>query len=289
MNKGLRYTRDLLIHQLEAIYPKNEAKSMVEELIHHITGLEKWEAVVNPDKQISGDNLRSLYEAMDALKMEKPLQYITGNAEFYGMTLDLDERVLIPRPETEELVGWVIADHRQSKEVHILDIGTGSGCIALALKKNLRECSVYAMDVSPGAVEVAAGNAAKHALDIIFHTGDIFQPEMSLQGLYFDVIVSNPPYVLESEKSLIRNNVKGFEPAGALFVADEDPLNYYKAIAGFAMERLTASGAVYVEINESFGEECIQLFRSHRFSEVMLRKDMRGKDRMVKASGLAAN
>jgi release factor glutamine methyltransferase len=221
---------------------------------------------------------------LEQLKLEKPLQYVTGRAEFYGILLEVDERVLIPRPETEELVHWIINENKGSQGLSILDIGTGSGCIALALKKEFTCSKVYALDNSAGALTVSKKNAKNNALDVDFAFADLFSIKEIMPGTSFDIIASNPPYVTESDKAVMRKNVTGYEPVGALFVPDDDPLLYYRYISDFAWKRLTENGLLYVEINESFGKECHELFSSKGFKDVRLRKDINGKDRMICAS-----
>jgi release factor glutamine methyltransferase len=195
----------------------------------------------------------------------------------------VNEQVLIPRPETEELVDWVVRDHLKRPGFRVLDIGTGSGCIAVALGKSLEEPYIMAVDKSPGAIALAVRNAFLHGAEVNFMLMDALDPK-SHKGLgKFDVIVSNPPYVRLSEKNAMKSNVLDYEPHQALFVPDEDPLIFYRAIARIAGQDLDPGGSVYVEINEGLGKDTVQLFRSAGFGEVELRKDIHGKDRMVRA------
>jgi release factor glutamine methyltransferase len=283
-NREVKYIRDQLIEELKGVYPEDEVRYVVAGLLLHITGIGKTEVIVDPSKKITQKQIERLKDALQQLKSERPLQYITGGVEFYGIQLAVDDRVLIPRPETEELVQWIIDEHAEQDELNILDIGTGSGCIALALKKHFTNCRVFAIDNSPDAVAVSKKNAKNQSLEINFAQADILSSKGIFYGIPFDIIVSNPPYVTESEKSGMRRNVTAYEPHSALFVPDDDPLIYYRAIADFALQQLTPDGAVYVEINEAFGKECLTLFRKKGFRDTRLKKDINGKDRIICAS-----
>lgn len=227
-------------------------------------------------------------EILKDLKNGRPIQYILGNTEFYGLKIRLNEHVLIPRPETEELVELILqrlnSDPRK-KPLHLLDLCTGSGCIAIALKKHLPEDEVTALDISDEALLVAKGNAIlNHAL-IHFIQGDILSPipdNVAGAGQY-DVIVSNPPYVLESEKKAMSPTVVQYEPALALFVPDQDPLIFYKAIAGFAVKHLAPDGTLYFEINQQYGHAVTQKLEELKFKNIELLKDMSGNPRFVTA------
>lgn len=235
---------------------------------------------------------RFLFQLME-LKTQKPVQYVLGETEFYGLKFFVNEHVLIPRPETEELVEWILNDrhpepvqprHPEPVEgLKIIDIGTGSGCIPLTLKKHLPHAEVYALDFSEKALETAKNNAGFHQTEIEFIHADFLN--MNFQNLPgFDLIISNPPYIAQSESGSMDKNVTAFEPASALFVPDEDPLIFYKRIVAFARIKLNPNGKVYVEINQNLAEETETLFRNH-FQWVELRKDISGNFRMLKASG----
>jgi release factor glutamine methyltransferase len=281
----LRPLRDLMVEELTGLYDRLEAKSMVEGLFYYLAGISRTDFVTERDRQLPLKLYHRLMVGLEELKREKPLQYVTGRAEFMGLTLEVDEHVLIPRPETEELVQWVLEDLTEGSAPDILDVGTGSGCIALSLKDHLPQSHVFGMDISPEAIRVAERNARNLMLEVAFFIGDVFQEDQAGQPMPFDIIVSNPPYVTESEASLIRKNVKGYEPAGALFVPDHDPLRYYRALAGMSMNRLKRAGILYVEINEGFGKECGELFLGAGSRDVAVKKDMAARDRMVRAVG----
>ena len=293
----LKEIKDIFHTELGAIYPKEEIDSFFYSCIEHYLNLERFILAIQPGYTLNKDEEQPLFEALSELKLEKPLQYILGTAHFMDLELRVDENVLIPRPETEELVQWILLDaecpparrvgsrmvierSRNDHSLRILDIGTGSGCIAIALAKHLPDAKIYALDVSEGALSVAKENAASNGVDVTFLHQDILNPEINLE---FDVIVSNPPYVRELEKNEIQRNVKDFEPDTALFVSDEDPLLFYRAILGFAENHLSENGKLYFEINQYLAEETKALFNTRNFSEIELRKDMFGNYRMLKA------
>ncbi|RIV32921.1 peptide chain release factor N(5)-glutamine methyltransferase [Flagellimonas lutimaris] len=305
----LKEIKDIFHKELDELYPKEEIDSFFYSCIEHYLKLERFILAIQPGLTLTKEEEQPLFEALAHLKLEKPLQYILGTTHFMDLELQVNENVLIPRPETEELVQWILDDisseksdiRHQKTEVRnqpnekdtenlipppltILDIGTGSGCIAIALAKNLPDAKVYALDVSEEALEVAQKNAESNGVDIGFMHQDIFNPELELESeLHFDIIVSNPPYVRELEKKEINKNVKDFEPDTALFVSDEDPLVFYKAIMGFSENNLNENGSLYFEINQYLGEETKALFNTRNFSEIELRKDIFGNDRMLKA------
>ena len=286
----LKEIKDIFHKELGEIYPKEEIDSFFYSCIEHYLKLERFILAIQPGITLTKEEEQPLFEALSELKLEKPLQYILGTAHFMDLELQVNENVLIPRPETEELVQWILLDTEQSgrviersrndRSLQILDIGTGSGCIAIALAKHLPNVKVFALDVSEGALNVARKNAASNGVDITFLHEDILNTELELD---FDVIVSNPPYVRELEKNEIQKNVKDFEPDTALFVPDEDPLLFYRAIIDFAENHLSEKGKLYFEINQYLGEETKALFHARNFSEIELRKDMFGNDRMLKA------
>ncbi|MFT0715394.1 peptide chain release factor N(5)-glutamine methyltransferase [Flagellimonas lutimaris] len=286
----LKEIKDIFHKELGEIYPKEEIDSFFYSCIEHYLKLERFILAIQPGITLTKEEEQPLFEALSELKLEKPLQYILGTAHFMDLELQVNENVLIPRPETEELVQWILLDTEQSgrviersrndRSLQILDIGTGSGCIAIALAKHLPNVKVFALDVSEGALNMARKNAVSNGVDITFLHEDILNTELELD---FDVIVSNPPYVRELEKNEIQKNVKDFEPDTALFVPDEDPLLFYRAIIDFAENHLSEKGKLYFEINQYLGEETKALFHARNFSEIELRKDMFGNDRMLKA------
>ena len=288
----LKEIKEIFHKELGEIYPKEEIDSFFYSCIEHYLKLERFILAIQPGITLTKEDEQPLFEALSELKLEKPLQYILGTAHFMDLELEVNENVLIPRPETEELVQWILLDTEQSgrviersrndRSLQILDIGTGSGCIAIALAKHLPNVKVFALDVSEGALNMARKNAASNGVDITFLHEDILSTELELE-LDFDVIVSNPPYVRELEKNEIQKNVKDFEPDTSLFVPDEDPLLFYRAIIDFAENHLSEKGKLYFEINQYLGEETKALFHARNFSEIELRKDMFGNDRMLKA------
>ncbi|WP_437395154.1 peptide chain release factor N(5)-glutamine methyltransferase [Flagellimonas lutimaris] len=300
----LKEIKDIFHRELGELYPKEEIDSFFYSCIEHYLQLERFILAIQPGITLTQEEEQPLFEALTELKTEKPLQYILGTAHFMDLELQVNENVLIPRPETEELVQWILDDFQKEGQfkldaersrsvisttlndhsLKILDIGTGSGCIAIALAKNLPDAKIYALDVSEEALEVAKKNAKSNGVNIGFVHQDILNPELELEfKLHFDVIVSNPPYVRELEKNTINKNVKDFEPGTALFVSDEDPLLFYKAIIDFSENNLNENGSLYFEINQYLGEETKALFNARNFSEIELRKDIFGNDRMLKA------
>lgn len=232
------------------------------------------------DRHLTFAQQNKLDNILAQLQTGKPLQYALGYAEFFGLKFLVSPATLIPRPETEELVQWVL-NSAANKASSILDIGTGSGCIAISLKKNLPGAKVSAIDVSVDALNTAKENAALNKVDVDFIKADILRYPAS--GSY-SIIVSNPPYVTLEDKKLMHRNVTDFEPHTALFVPEDDPLIFYRAIADFALTSLQPNGLLFFEINESLGKETAQLLIDLGFKDVEVRKDLSGRDRMVKAT-----
>ena len=233
------------------------------------------------DEQLSEEQQTKLNNALLLLQQEYPLQYIIGHTEFYGLKIKVNSSTLIPRPETEELVDWIISSTNKNKEVKILDIGTGSGCMAISLAKNLPKSKVFALDISAEAIKTAKENALINKVNVQFKEANILNaPEIHET---FDIIVSNPPYVLESEKDLMKKNVLDFEPETALFVKDTDALIFYRAIAELSREKLNPDGVLFFEINENKGNQTMDLLKQQNFINIEIKKDYREKDRMVKA------
>ena len=221
-----------------------------------------------------------LRDIVRRLKAHEPIQYILGKTEFYGLTFVLSPDVLIPRPETEELVHWILTSNSLPDPV-IFDAACGSGCIAVSLKKNISGSTVVACDISEQALEIARRNAALNNVAVDFVHMDLLHPE-ERELPCFDIIVSNPPYITEKEKEKMSLNVLDHEPHLALFVPDSDPLVFYRTIVEMATKRLNHGGSLYFEINEQFGNECLKILENHQFTHVELRKDINGKDRMIK-------
>lgn len=279
----LRRLRDTMARDLTGLYDLSEARNIVEWIFLEMAGIRKIDFGLTSTVKLAPVIEWKLQEALAELKKGRPVQYVTGNAEFCGLRIEVDERVLIPRPETEDLVVWMKDDLATSGALKILDIGTGSGCVAIALKKILPSVSLSALDNSPGALEVARRNAAIHHTEIKFIEGDILSGQGMLEDQVYDVIVSNPPYITRQEALKMRSNVLDFEPHSALFVPDDDPFLFNRAIAAFSERRLKNNGKVYVEINEGFGKEVAEMFQSFGFSRTCVRKDIHGRDRMVRA------
>jgi release factor glutamine methyltransferase len=280
----LKEIKTIFHYELDALYPKEEVDSFFFLFMEHYLGLERFALVLQPNYVISKEEEQPFFEGLARLKKEEPIQYVLGESHFMNLTLKVNEQVLIPRPETEELVQWVISETgNQKSDIRILDIGTGSGCIAVALAKVLTQAHVSALDVSNGALEVAKENAERHGVAISFFNEDILNSELDL-GFKFDIVVSNPPYIRALEKSQIQNNVKAYEPEMALFVPNEDALLFYEAIVGFSKKHLKSSGRLYLEINQYLATETEQLLVDNDFVEVELRKDIFGNFRMLKGT-----
>ena len=273
--------RDHYLSRLKKIYPEQEAKKLLEILFEDLLGINRVEMLPGSRARLSESEMLTIHFAVRDLLRHRPVQHITGKAEFFGLKIGVNKNVLIPRPETEELVAWILSEADQKPGLRVLDIGTGSGAIALALKNERPEWEVLAMDNSGTALETARENARENDLHIHFLQTDILD-EISRKNLSaFDIIVSNPPYVTESDKNEMQPNVLEFEPAEALYVNNENPLKYYRAISDFAAKSLKRNGKLFFEINEKFGREMIQLLEDHGFVNIILRKDLRDRHRMI--------
>jgi len=273
--------QELAREELRGVYPAPELRSIIRELFMHITGLSPAQMVLQREKNLSESEIFLLQQAIRRLKRYEPIQYITGKAWFYGDAYHVDPSVLIPRPETEELVAWIIADHKDSKQtLSILDIGTGSGCIAIALRKNLAQADVLAIDISGDALKTARDNASRLEAVVRFSQLDILSPGDQASLDQYHIIVSNPPYVTPADTDRMLPNVLRHEPAAALFAGD-DPLLFYRAIVSFAGGHLFPGGKLYLECNESHAGEVANLMGSSGFKEIALKQDMQGKERMV--------
>lgn len=247
----------------------------------HVLGCSRADTVLKYPEEIEEKTLAAILGILDKLRQDMPFQYITGAANFCGFPIMVNPSVLIPRPETEELTGWIIKENR-NRDITILDIGTGSGCIAIALKKNISSGAVFALDISENALTVAGENAKQNNVEINFRQYDILKNNNENTFPLFDIIVSNPPYVKESEKASIKKNVLCYEPSEALFVDDANPLIYYSAVADFSLKKLKPSGALYFEINENCGEPLSALLKEKGFSGIIIKKDINNKNRMLK-------
>lgn len=266
---------------LKEEYPNEETGSFFTILAREFVGMTRLEMALHPEKELSKDELNKFEDALGRLRQHEPVQYITGKTEFFGMEFRVTKDVLIPRPETEGLVQWIIEDLQKkgTKELKILDIGTGSGCIAISLAKNLPLAKVSAIDISEKALKIAGENAARNEVQIQLIAKDILQTAGF--EVQYDVIVSNPPYVRELETKSMQKNVLNFEPATALYVKDSDPLIFYDKITALAAQALKPAGALYFEINQYLGKETEALMRKKDFL-TSLKKDIFGVDRMLK-------
>lgn len=277
------------IHEtLSAIYEQSEIDAFLYRLVEYQLKLNKIDFVLKPDYRIKDKDDFFLKNAIQELLQEQPIQYIIGETEFYGLTFKVNENTLIPRPETEELVDWILKDCSLLDEglrsnLSILDIGTGSGCIPISLAKNLPNAKVSTVDVSENAINTAQTNAKINNVDVSFIHADILKHEEIDVIDKIDVIVSNPPYVRNLEKQEIKKNVLEYEPHLALFVDDNDALVFYRKITEFAIKNLTKKGVLYFEINQYLGKETVDLIRSYGFQSVELKKDLSGNYRMIKA------
>jgi len=276
----------LYLNELIPLYETDEAKSILYYAVEHICGFSKADFMLNKKKALSPRQQTSIQLMLDELKTGRPVQYIIGETEFYGCRIRVNPAVLIPRPETEELVEWIIKELKHTKKnsnkIKILDIGTGSGCIPIALKKNIPAASVYGLDISAKAIETALQNAVLNHAEVKFIQGDILNTDFSMPAV-FHVIVSNPPYICVQEKNEMHRNVLDFEPEEALFVPDSDPLLFYRHIINFAKKHLQKQGLLFFEINERFGKETTNLLKQNGFSQIELKSDFAGRDRMIKA------
>ncbi len=269
--------------QLQGIYDAEEIESFIGFCFEEYMGLKRVDIVINGERTMSESDLLKFNFAIKDLKKEKPIQQILGKADFYGLKFYVNEHVLIPRPETEELVDLIIKENKGFNPT-IMDIGTGSGCIPISLKKNIPNAVVSTMDVSEKAIAVAKKNAELNEVTITFVVDDILNPSTEIPTKSIDIIVSNPPYIRISEKEEMRKNVLEHEPHIALFVYDNDPLLFYKKIADVALSVLKPDGKIYFEINENFGGESKQMLENKGFKNVILIKDLSNKNRILRGS-----
>lgn len=268
-----------LYQAAKPLYGDAEARQIAEMLIIAKGKMSRNDLIIDPHKELIIEELDNIIEE---LRSWRPVQYIIGYADFYDMELEVGEGVLIPRPETEELVEWIASESRP--EATILDVGTGSGCIAIALHRAIKESRVYAIDISSKALDIARRNGNKYAPEVQFVEGDALGEFDKLFGAKFDVVVSNPPYIPQSDISLMRANVTKYEPETALFVPDSDPLLFYRAIAQTSKRLLKHEGKLYFEIYESLAKEMIAMLETEGYSDIILREDFRGKPRMICAT-----
>ena len=281
----IKQYRDQFIQELTPIYGMEEADSFFYLILDAKHQLKRVDLALQPNLVFSITELDAWNLILDQLKKEIPVQYLLGTTHFYGLEFEVNPNVLIPRPETEELVDWIIESQNsevRTQKLKILDIGTGSGCIAISLAKNLPNSEVFALDVSEQALATAQRNAESNQVAIQFIHQSILETEDL--GHQFDIIVSNPPYVRDLEKQEIKKNVLDNEPHLALFVADNDALLFYRKIAQLAQKNLSPTGQLYFEINQYLGQEMVALLKEMNFQNTELRKDVYGNDRMTKST-----
>jgi release factor glutamine methyltransferase len=282
MMMTIKELRDRMIGEISGIYPGRQCEFIVNQLLFYTGGIERLDIALYPERTTGEELTTELFRKLEEVKMHKPVQYATGKAHFFGMDLSVNESVLIPRPETEELVKWIADDHQGRSVMRVMDIGTGSGCIIIALGKLLPIPELTGIDISGNALTLAGQNAEQLDVKVNFYKYDILVGMRWPEPGEFDIIVSNPPYVRESEKTHMEHNVLDYEPHEALFVPDKDPLLFYRAIVRFAKKHLFPEGRLYLEINENLGNDVVRLLEDNGFEDVVLRKDMHGKDRMVR-------
>lgn len=272
--------KTLLIKELASNFEEEEIVRFYYVLCAHFLKMNRAELVLKAHETIPLQAMEMLNSALSKLKKNTPIQYILGETDFYGSTFRVNKDVLIPRPETEELVDWIVKEY-QNKSIKILDIGTGSGCIAISLAKHIQNAMVHAMDISESALKIAKENANINQVRLKIWHQSILELDSIIEK--FDVFVSNPPYVRYLEKEQMHNNVLDHEPSLALFVMDDDPLLFYRKIATLAKESLNPGGVLFFEINQYLGYETVRLLKDFGYESVILKKDMYGNDRMVKA------
>ncbi len=266
--------------QLLHIYSVNEAAVITDWVFEKLASVKRSDILLTPNQQLNNTAIEQLENCLQQLLLHKPVQYVLGEAWFYKMKLKVDEQVLIPRPETEELVQWIIETSASTKIDSLLDIGTGSGCIAIALQKNLPHANITAIDVSETALAIAKENAVSQNVNINFMQIDFLDETLWGRLPAFDIITSNPPYIPLKEKNRLDKNVSSWEPHSALFVPDDSPLLFYKKIASFGLTHLKSGGKIFAEIHENHAAQTAALF-SKNYSAVKIKKDISGKERML--------
>ena len=270
--------------ELGNLYPESEIQGFIRLIFEKICGWNFTEQVLNKNEKLNTSQFKSIQKIVKRLKKYEPIQYVLGETEFMGLTLKVTRSVLIPRPETEELVRWIV-NVNSKRSPRILDIGAGSGCISLALKNQIPDANVTGFDISENALEIAKINSIKNSLEVEFFTCDILKwTEFAWEK--FDIIVSNPPYVRELEKVKMDKNVLAYEPDNALFVPDKNPLIFFIKIIEFAQKYLADNGKLFFEINEFLGDEMYNLLQSSGFVNIELKNDVHGKKRMISCEPL---
>ena len=270
--------------QLSGLYPETEIESFMRILFRYYLGMTPVQVQLSRNHELMAGIEKQIRDAVNELTKYRPIQYIIGETEFYGLPFELTSDVLIPRPETEELVDWIVHEYDRNAALTMIDIGAGSGCIAVALAVNFPNTDVWAVDISEAALSIAQRNALKNKVNINILAKDVLKDgAMGFETSLTDVIVSNPPYIAPSEKGQMLPNVLKYEPHSALFTPENDPLIFYKRIAAFGAKCLRNKGKVFFEINETFSAEVAEILRQNHYSDIVLRKDINGKWRMVSA------
>lgn len=267
-------------NELKSIYSLQEIDSIFKLIVQFVMNLSPAGMMTQLSEPVNPEIASQMLEFLHRLKQHEPIQHLLGECEFYGLRFEVSPAVLIPRQESEELVHWILQEIKNPTS-RILDIGTGSGCLIISLKNQLPQLEAEAWDKSMPALEIAGKNALRYTADIEFRQIDILEPNLN-QTTQFDIILSNPPYVRESERKLMQKNVLDFEPELALFVSDEDPLLFYRRILEHSKNLLKPGGFIYFEINEFLGQDMIRLLKQYSFLNVEMRRDLNGKDRMIR-------
>jgi release factor glutamine methyltransferase len=282
MNYTLQQTTKQAKELLIPVYGIRETEQLLFLIYENVLLMSRWQQITSTHTKIPNSDYNQIMLITKRLLNHEPIQYILGETAFYGLTFKVNPAVLIPRPETEELVDWIIRDHKNSAST-IVDVGTGSGCIAVSLAKNLTQSTVYAIDVSEQALEQAKANAQLNQVVVQFFKTDVLKQPWPGFPKKPNLIVSNPPYVTHKEKNRMQANVLDYEPSLALFVSDDDPLLFYREIATQARNLLADDGWLYFEINEALGNQTVRLLESFGYRQIELRADINGKHRMLKA------
>jgi release factor glutamine methyltransferase len=280
----MQSARQYITEKLSGLYSDNEIRNFYYLIIENLTGLKIEQILANKNNELSPNQRNSFIIIVNRLYNFEPIQHIFGSTVFYRLPFKVNKHTLIPRPETEELVDWILSENPDKKNLSAVDIGTGSGCIAISIAKNKPDWKVSAFDISDEAIAIAKGNAVQNDVRIFFQKEDVLSSNfVSNKSEKFDIIVSNPPYICETEKTTMSPNVLNYEPSLALFVSDSDPLIFYRQIALFAKKNLSENGQLYFEINQRFGKETVDLLAQIGFKEIVLRKDFFGNNRMILA------
>lgn len=282
MNSKELYRKFLV--DIQSIYELNEATVITDWVFEHFAGLKKTDLIKNPLQQVPPAVIKKIIDKKELLLQNRPVQYVIGETVFCGLTFQVNDNVLIPRPETEELTQFIINTWRfETKQVSVVDIGTGSGCIAVTIKKNLPSAKVMALDASYEALEIAHKNAVANKVNVQINLFDFLDESRWPELLLFDIIVSNPPYIPFKEKEKMQKNVVDHEPHKALFVPNDNPLLFYEKIARFGKSHLNYNGKIYLETHEDYAQDVAALFKA-TYKEVLVKKDLFGKERMLVVS-----